>query len=162
MINLKTHTEFSFRYAYGKIQDIISNCKEVACITDRNTTFGHIPFWNECKKQGKKCILGVELYFVSNATLKVRQSGYWVTLLARNSKGLKKIYELTSKATEQKYYVPRLGFDELQRIDPSDVVIIFTDSEMGKYLMGRANTLYGISPLSNECDYLKQQFHFNM
>lgn len=162
MINLKIHTEYSFRYAYGKIKEIVTNSHEVVSMTDRNTTFGHIPFWKECKKQNKKCILGVELAFVQDAKLKVRQATYYVTLLAINQKGLSKIYELTSKASTQKYYFNRLSFKELQKIAEKDVVVIFENSYIAQFLKNRKNTYYGISPMTVYNDYKAIKDDFNI
>jgi DNA-directed DNA polymerase III PolC len=149
VLNLKIHTEYSFRYAFGKKNDIISSQKEVVAITDKHNTFGHIPFWKECKKQGKKCILGVELSFVDDAKLKVRQNASEVVFLARNEAGLAKIYELVSKATKQRYYYPRLSYEELLHIPEDDIVVIFNDIKTTEYLKGRKNTFLGVSPLTN-------------
>jgi len=149
VLNLKIHTEYSFRYAFGKIKDIISSQETVGSITDKHTTFGHIPFWKECKKQGKKCILGVELSFVDDAKLKVRQNHSEVVFLARNEEGLAKIYEIVSKATKQRYYYPRLSYEELLHIPEDNIVIIFSDFKTTNYLKNRKNTFLGVSPLTN-------------
>lgn len=156
MINLKVRTEYSFRFAFGKIKSIIESeaCAKTASITDRYTTFGHIPFYNLCKKREMRYILGIELALVVDADLKVRQTPFYVTLLAKNYEGLKKIYELASKATKQKYYYPRLAIDELLYIKEQDVIIIFEDSYLSSKLVYRKNTYYGISPMSNNLDYL--------
>ena len=156
MINLKTRTEYSFRFAYGKIKDIISNSENFASITDRFNTFGHIPFYNECKKQEKKPILGVELAFVENAKLKVRQNAYFVTLIARNKAGLIKIYELVSKSTKQKYYFNRLDFKDLEELT-NDIIIIYSDSYLEQYFNNNY-TFYGFSPVSSYSDFKKQKF----
>jgi hypothetical protein len=148
MINCLVKTEYSFRYAYGKIKDIISNSKDVAAITDRFTTFGHIPFFKECKKQNKKPILGVELAFVDNAKLKVKQNPSWVNLIAINQAGLKKIYELVSKSTGQKYYYNRLDLSELGKIDPKNVIIVYKDEQAMKHLKGRPNTFLGVCAIT--------------
>lgn len=153
MINLKVRSEYSFRRAFGKLPKIIENCNEpYLSITDEGNTFGHIPFWNLCKKYNIKPILGVQLSFVGDAKLKVKQPLFNVTLLAINKKGLKDIYNLTSKSTVQKYYVNRLSFSDLSSIDENDVVVIIENSKVQKYLNNRANTYYGISPLTNEGD----------
>lgn len=142
MINLRVRTEYSFRFAYGKLKEVIKKQGDCATITDRFNTFGHIPFVQECKKQGKKPILGVELAFVENATSKVRQTPYFVTLLAKNSIGLSEIYELVSKSTKQKYYFNRLSFSDLEQIS-DNVVIIVCDALLQNYTK---KAFYGVSP----------------
>jgi len=159
MINLRVRTEYSFRFAYGKIKDIIDKAKDVAVITDRHTTFGHIPFYKECLKQKKRAILGVELAFVKEAALKVRSTPYFASLLPINQNGLSKIYQLVSKASLQKYYFNRLAFDELLKIPENDIVVIFEDAKLSQYLKNRRNTYYGISPMSTMQDY-EACFHF--
>lgn len=161
MINLRVHTEYSFRMAYGKIQDIIKNCKEdVIAITDKYTTFGHIPFWKLCKKNNKKAILGVELSFVENNTLKVKQQTGHAVLLAINNKGLEKIYELSTEASANKYFIPRNNFESLLHIPEKDIVIIALDECLIPYLKGRGNTYAGISPMTNLITYRKLREYF--
>ncbi|MFT6841371.1 MAG: DNA polymerase III alpha subunit [Psychroserpens sp.] len=156
MINLKTRTEYSFRLVYGKTRDIVENSKEYASITDRFNTFGHVTFYNECKKQGKKAIFGVELAFVEDAKLKVKQKIHYVTLVARNKLGLRKIYELVSKSTKQKYNVNRLDFVELEELS-DDIIIIYEDSYLERYLKNNF-CYYGFSPISSYSDFKKQKF----
>jgi DNA polymerase III alpha subunit len=94
----------------------------------------------------------VQLSFVNDAKLKVKQPIFNVTLLAINKKGLKCIYNLTSKSTTQKYYINRLSFTDLSTIDEKDVVIIIENSKAQRYVGNRKNTYYGISPLTPEGD----------
>lgn len=158
MINLKIRTEFSFRYAYGKFKDIINSQQDVVAITDRFNTFGHIPFHQECKKQNKKPILGVELAFVEDASLKVRQTIYYVVFLAKNQQGLSEIYKLVSKSTKQKYYVNRLSFSDLKDIS-ENVIIIINDSYLEQYTNKKNNCFYGVSPMTNYVDYKKSNIN---
>lgn len=156
MINLKIKTEYSFRHAYGKLKDVVSSQKEFVSITDRFNTFGHVPFVNECKKQNKKPILGVELAFVEDPILKVKRDTYYVTLIARNKSGLKNIYELVSKSTKQKHFINRLGFADLQDLN-DDIIIIYGDSYLEQYFNNNY-CYYGFSPTSSYCDYKKQKY----
>lgn len=160
MINLLCRTEYSFRYAYGKISDIVpsSGLESTVAITDRFTTFGHIPFYKLCKKYKKKPILGVELAFVDDATLKIKQNPSYVNLLAINQDGLKTIYELVSKSTKQKYYYNRLSREDLLHINQDDVVIIFKDKPAEKFLKNRKNTYQGVTSTSSYIDCINASF----
>ena len=131
MINLCVRTEFSFRFAYGKVDEILEqNQTEYSTMTDRFNTFGHIPFWKKSRKANKKVILGVELAFVSDATMKTRQNPSFVNLIAKNQDGLSKIYDLVSKSTTQKYYFNRLSAEELLTIndDKPHVALLSTSN----------------------------------
>jgi DNA polymerase III alpha subunit len=156
MINLRVRTEYSFRFAYGKLADVIAKQGEYAAITDRFNTFGHIPFVQECKKQGKKAILGVELAFVEDATSKIRQTPYFATLIARNAQGLSEIYALVSKSTKQKYYFNRLSYSELGKMS-NNVIIITTDSILQDYFEEQVHVFYGVSPMTSNADFLKNK-----
>lgn len=159
MINPLNKTEYSFRYAFGKISDIIGNTVGGSVVmADRFTTFGHIPFYKQCKKAGKKAILGVELAFVDDANLKVKQNPTHVTLLAVNAKGLEKIYQLVSKSTGQKYYYNRLDKDELLQISQEDVILIIRDKFAERFLNKRKNTFFAVTDQSLWCDIVDTQF----
>jgi DNA polymerase III alpha subunit len=149
MINLRVRSEYSFRFAYGKLHNVVAKQEEFAAITDRGNTFGHVPFYRECKKQNKKPILGVELSFCENPKLKVKQNLLWVTFLAKNQEGLAEIYRLVSLSTKYKYYENRLGFEDLESVS-DNLIIIIEDAKLEKYA---PNAHYGVSPLSNYSDY---------
>ncbi len=153
MINLKVRTEYSFRYAFGKLQETIDQQQATsASITDHGNTFGHRLFHERCKKAGKKPILGVELAFVEDCILKVKQNFTWVTLLARNQKGLQELYALVTQATKHKHYENRLSYDYLNRIS-DDIVVIIEDARLEPYVAHRKHSYYGVSPLANYGDY---------
>lgn len=155
MINVVAKTEYSFRYAYGKITNIVTIAKNAVGISDRYFTFGHIPFHKECKKQGKKPLLGVELAFVDDATLKVRQNPVYINLIAVNPSGLFQIYELVSKSTKQKYYYNRVSKKDLQHLT-DDVIIIYRDISIQNHLSERGvNTYFGITPTTPFSDTYK-------
>lgn len=152
MINLKVHTEYSFRYAFGKLQEAIDQQSNSASITDRGNTFGHRLFHNLCVKQKKKPILGVELAFVEDCVLKVKANFCWVTFLAKNLEGLQEIYRLTTEATKHKHYENRLSYDYLNRIS-ENVIIIIEDAKLEPFVINNKNAYYGVSPMANYGDY---------
>lgn len=159
MINLRVRTEFSFRLAYGKIKQVIDSQKDYAAITDRFNTFGHIPFSQECKKQGKKPILGVELAFVQDATTKIRQTPYFATLIARNAKGLSEIYALVSRSTQQKYYFNRLSSSDLAKIS-NNIIVIICDSALQEFVEKLEYSFYGVSPMTSNGDWKANKLNY--
>lgn len=157
MINLRVRSEYSFRYAYGKLDDVIQAQGDIACLTDRGNTFGHVPFIKKCKELDKKPILGVELLFCENAKLKVRYNLYPVTLLAKNLKGLKEINNLVSESTKNKYYEQnRSDYEQLSNIS-DNIIVIIEDSFLQKY---NKNAYYAVTPMTNYGDFKRSKLPF--
>lgn len=122
MLNLKCRTEYSFRTAYGRPEEVMAQGGVGIC--DRSGTWGHVQFAKTAKKKGIKPVFGVELAVVRNHEEKEKQPINWMSFLAKNNEGLKEIYKLTSLATAQMYYVPRIGYSQLW--DVSDNVYILS------------------------------------
>ncbi|MDD3262718.1 MAG: PHP domain-containing protein [Candidatus Absconditabacteria bacterium] len=102
-IHLHGHSTFSFLEAIGKPAKIAARAKELGmssiAITDYNGMFGAIKFFQACKDEGIKPIIGVELGFVLDvsSTNPVDSIGNLV-LLAKTTKGYSSLLELTSYA----------------------------------------------------------------
>lgn len=143
MINLKIRTEYSFGTAYGRVQPIVDNCKEKhLAITDPNT-FGHVRFYDACKKAGINPILGVTVNVVRDVELMEKQPIDEVILLAKNNDGLKDIYRLNTLANQNFYYAPRLGYSDL--ILSSDNIFIIVPSTARKVIFQYENVYIGLN-----------------
>lgn len=134
---LKVRTEYSFRTAYGPIEQVIDYLARQGCmiaaITDRSSTFGHVNFNKLCQMHSIKPIFGVELAFTPDVNVKVkRQELYWLSLLARSDAGLREIYSIVEEATSNFHYVPRLPINKLDDIS-QDVLILSGNSGIGPY-----------------------------
>ena len=61
--HLHVHTQFSLLDGAAKIPDLVSYAKELGmtslAITDHGVMYGAVDFYQECKKQGIKPILGL-------------------------------------------------------------------------------------------------------
>jgi DNA polymerase III alpha subunit len=116
MIQLRLRTEFSFRKAFGRLDDVLAAVgpTPALAITD-NGTWGHVSFKKACVKAGIKPIFGVELSVVTDARLRERQPIASVILLARNDDGLRELYELVTLANSKEcfYYVPRVDYRDI-------------------------------------------------
>jgi DNA polymerase III alpha subunit len=127
MIHLHLRTEFSFRRAFGKVDDIIALLAESPALAITDTgTWGHVTFSKACKKAGKKAIFGVELMAVADARKRERVPGGQVVVLAKNDEGLRELYELVSLANSKEcfYYVPRVDYRDLNGAS-DNVIILF-------------------------------------
>lgn len=78
--NIKVRTEYSFRIAYGFIEQVVKTIDGDAIgICDRHGTWGHVQFAKYCKKYGKKPIFGVELATVENAKENQKQETTYIS-----------------------------------------------------------------------------------
>ena len=95
-VHLHTHTEYSLLDGSNKIRDYVRAVKEMgmdsAAITDHGVMYGVIDFYEECRKQGIRPILGCEVYVAPGSRFdRENTSGedryYHLILLAMNENG---------------------------------------------------------------------------
>ena len=121
MLNIKLRTEYSFRTAYGPVKKVINAAEGDAIGICDAGTWGHFAFQRSCKDAGKKPLYGVEIAFVDDARSREKQSNNFMSFIAKNNDGLKEIYELVTRSTDNFYYIPRLDYSDL--FDISENVI---------------------------------------
>lgn len=115
MIQIALRTEYSFRKAFGKFEALSERSSgDYLGIADTNGTWGHLRFYEFCKKAGKKPIFGVELDVVEDADLRDKQPISKVILVAKNKEGLRELYLLVSEATDLFYYHPRIDWKRIK------------------------------------------------
>jgi DNA polymerase-3 subunit alpha len=102
------------------VQDLVKRAKALGmsalAITDHGCMFGVIEFFNECKKEGIKPILGMEAYMApgdrrerSTPGGNPGEAAYHLLLLAQNLEGYRNLIKLSSIAyREGFYYKPRI------------------------------------------------------
>lgn len=152
MINLRVRTEFSFRTAFGHIDNVLKALDSPrVCITDRFGTWGHVEFSKAAKKAGKVPIFGVELAVVADLDIKdpkQRRATYF-TFLARSNEGLREIYELVTEATQAEnfYFNPRIDYARVSAVSKEVVRIIGSNPEW-QLLKQLPNLYVGLSPSS--------------
>lgn len=91
-IHLHAHSEYSLLDGIAKISDYVSKVKEYgmnsAALTDHGVMYGSFEFWQECKNQGIKPIIGCEVYVAKRTrfdkTAGIDDKRYRLTLLANN------------------------------------------------------------------------------
>lgn len=115
MIHLRLRTEYSFRQAFGRLDDVIAVAGGPSLAITDSGTWGHVAFKKACTKLGIKPIFGVTLNVVGDARDRTRQPIASMVLLARNDDGLREIYELVTLANSKEcfYYVPRLDYRDI-------------------------------------------------
>src|SRR3954463_11150526 len=124
--HLHVHTHYSLLDGANKIPQLVKRCKELGmdslAITDHGCMFGVIEFFNECKKEGLKPILGMEAYMApgdrrerSTPGGNAGEAAYHLLLLAKDLEGYRNPIKLSSIAyREGFYYKPRIDKEVLR------------------------------------------------
>ena len=124
-VHLHVHTDYSLLDGLGKVKDIVKKVKDsgmTACaITDHGTGTGLIDFYDECKKQGIKPLLGCEFYEAPESRHLKEEKGrvkpyFHLILIAKNEVGYRNLCKLITRSnTEGFYYKPRIDFELLEK-----------------------------------------------
>lgn len=118
---IHTHSEYSLKDAPLKLADIVKEAKKMGAtaiaLTDHGTAAGWIEFYDLCKNEGIKPILGVEAYIRSETNSRTH-----LILLAKNYTGYKEISQAISDSNEN-----------IERIADMDIPIM-TKEILQKYL----------------------------
>src|SRR5436309_5394573 len=126
-VHLHVHTHYSLLDGACRVSDLVKRCKQLGmdsiAITDHGCMFGVIEFFNECKKEGIKPILGMEAYMApgdrrerSTPGGNAGEAAYHLLLLAKNLEGYRNLIKLSSIAyREGFYYKPRIDKEVLRQ-----------------------------------------------
>ena len=122
-VHLHLHSEYSLLDGACRIKDIPARAKEcghdAVAITDHGVMYGVIDFYNECKKNNIKPIIGCEVYVASKSRFEKNEgkgSKYnHLVLLCENEIGYKNLLYMISKGfTEGFYSRPRIDIELLK------------------------------------------------
>jgi DNA polymerase-3 subunit alpha len=121
--HLHVHTHYSLLDGANKIPELVKRAKALGmdslAITDHGCMFGVVEFFNECKKEGIKPILGMEAYMAPGDRRDKSgthgETAYHLLLLAQNLEGYHNLLKLSSRAyREGFYYKPRIDKEILR------------------------------------------------
>lgn len=122
--HLHVHSQYSILDGAASVKGLISKAKgdgmNALALTDHGNMFGAKEFYDTCRKEGIKPILGCETYVAEQSRhnkkdAKVDRSGYHLILLAKNHIGYRNLLKLVSTAyTEGFYYKPRIDKELLE------------------------------------------------
>ena len=127
-VHLHNHTHYSMLDAITTVDELVSaavkdNQKAVA-LTDHGVMFGTIEFYEKCKKNNVKPIIGCEMYIANGSRhdktagkQKTKKKNYYhILLLAKNKIGYQNLMQLSSLGhTEGYYYRPRIDKELLEK-----------------------------------------------
>ena len=116
------HTEYSLLDGACRIKNIAKRMKELGqdavAITDHGCMYGAVDFYNACKEEGIKPIIGCEVYVAPRSrfdkTHELDATPYHLVLLCENAAGYQNLIKLVSIGyTEGFYKKPRIDFETL-------------------------------------------------
>ena len=122
-VHLHGHSTYSLLDGACRVPGLVKLAAEqgakALALTDHGNLFGAIEFYNACRKEGLKPILGFEAYVAPRSRHdreKNPVAGWHLTLLARNEAGWRNLIKLSSAGyLEGFYYVPRIDRELLAR-----------------------------------------------
>ncbi len=130
--HLHVHSQYSILDGAASVKGLVAKAKAdgmtALALTDHGNTFGAKEFYDVCKKEGIKPIIGCETYVAeqsrhSKKDAKVDRSGYHLILLAKNHTGYRNLLKLVSLAyTEGFYYKPRIDKEILEKYSEGLIV----------------------------------------
>lgn len=131
-VHLHVHTEYSMLDGLSKIPDLIQKTKaagqKAIAVTDHGNMHGNIAFYNECKKEGIKAIIGVEVYIAKNSRfdkqIRVGSDQFHLTLLAENYIGYKNLMKMVTIANFEGFsYKPRIDDEILEKYSEGVILL---------------------------------------
>ncbi len=123
-VHLHLHSEYSLLDGACRIADIPARVKEcgqdAVAITDHGVMYGVVAFWEACRREGVKPIIGCEVYVAPDSRFDRTQTadGYaeHLVLLCENMTGYRNLTEMVSRGfTEGFYNKPRVDEELLKR-----------------------------------------------
>src|SRR5438132_9828292 len=125
-VHLHVHTHYALLDGGCRVPDLVKRGKGLGmdsiAITDHGCMFGVIEFFNECKKEGIKPILGMEAYMAPGDRRErttpggnAGEAAFHLLLLAENLEGYQNLIKLSSIAYKEGfYYKPRIDKEVLR------------------------------------------------
>ncbi|MFM9961069.1 MAG: DNA polymerase III subunit alpha [Planctomycetaceae bacterium] len=145
--HLHCHSQYSMLDGANRLSDLVAKVKaegmNSVAITDHGNLYGAFEFYNLCKDEGIKPIVGYEAYIApgnrrDRGATKMKEASFHLTLLAMNKTGYFNLVKLASMAyLEGFYYRPRIDKEILAA--HSEGLICLSGcaaSELSQFLLG--------------------------
>ena len=122
-VHLHVHSHYSLLDGACRTSDLAKRTKAMGmdsiAITDHGCMFGVVEFFNDCKKEGVKPILGMEAYMAPgdrrDRAAVNGESAFHLLLLAENIEGYHNLKKLSSIAYREGFYrKPRIDKEVLR------------------------------------------------
>lgn len=116
-VHLHVHSHYSLLDGLGQIPALVKRAKELGmealALTDHGNMYGAVEFYQCCKKEELKPIIGIEIYLaphgMGDRRPRIDDRPTHLTLLARNLEGYKNLIKITTAShLDGFYYKPRV------------------------------------------------------
>ncbi len=166
-VHLHNHTHYSILDAVVNVKELVGAAvqdkQKAIALTDHGVMFGTIEFYEECKKNNIKPIIGCEVYIANGSRFdkdsgkeKTKKKNYYhLLLLAKNDAGYKNLMQLSTIGhTEGFYYRPRIDKEVLAKYSEG---LVCTSACMGGII--NANLKNGLyAEAKKEAEFYKSIF----
>ncbi len=162
-IHLHTHSHYSLLNALPQLKELVKSAKELGmpalALTDAGNMYGTIEFYQTCKKNEIKPIIGVDFY-VASRTRNDKQGGIdnrrtRLVLLAKNEIGYKNLIKLvTDSYFEGFYYKPRIDRELIEKYSEGLICIMPHFSGETSYALKNTDT----EKAKNAIDWFKKVY----
>ena len=131
-VHLHNHTHFSLLDGLTKMDKLVARVKDLGmdaiAITDHGTLSGAIEFYQACKKENIKPIIGIETYVANRKHTDkdptIDKARFHLILLAMNNKGYQNIMKLSTVANlDGFYHKPRIDHDLLEKYNEGVIAL---------------------------------------
>jgi len=126
--HLHLHSDYSLLDGAISIDSLIDfgkkNCLKSLAITDHGNIFAAVKFFERCKKEKIKPILGMEAYITNDISVRDRKNKYYhLLILVENSEGYKNLCKLIAESyTNGFYFKPRIDYQLLEKYSKGLIV----------------------------------------
>ncbi|HVS79697.1 MAG TPA: DNA polymerase III subunit alpha [Candidatus Paceibacterota bacterium] len=123
-VHLHTHSHYSLLNALPQIPDLVAAAKkagfESLALTDNGNLYGAIEFYEKCRKEGIKPIIGVDAYVAARTRFdkeaRLDNARSRLVLLAKDGSGYKSLLQMvTDSFLEGFYYKPRIDRELIEK-----------------------------------------------
>ncbi len=131
-VHLHNHTHHSVLDGLQKAPDMVRHVKEMGmeaiAMTDHGTLSGTIEFYNACKAEGVKPIIGMETYVAprkhTDKDPQKDKSRFHLIILAMNMQGYQNLMSLSTEANLHGYYYkPRIDHELLEKYNEGLIIL---------------------------------------
>ena len=130
-VHLHTHTHYTFQRALATPERLAKRARELGqtaiAITDAGTMYGAFEFYEACRAEWIKPIIGVEFQLSKKWRTNRDKDNeiFEIVLLAKNLAGYKNLIELVTLSQKEWYYYgrPRIDFEILEKYH-SDLIAL--------------------------------------
>ncbi len=119
-VHLHLHSEYSLLDGACRVADIPKYARKMGhdavALTDHGAMYGAVAFYNACRAEGVKPIIGCEVYVAEGSMLERTRENrrYHLILLVKNERGYRNLCYLVSKSFSDGFYVkPRIDIELL-------------------------------------------------